>query len=74
MGLSSGTLNLVVMYDYETIKEVFGGNDAAGRNYNFLTNLRSGGSIKGILDNDGHDWKVHRRYWSQIEENQQSIS
>ena len=57
-----GPFRSVALYDYETIKEVFNRDEFQGRPDTFLMRFRTGGQRAGIVTNQGHDHKVHRKF------------
>ena len=51
----------MALYDFETIRDVFSRDEAQGRMDSFFFRFRTGGLVRGLVTNEGHDWKLHRR-------------
>ncbi|CAG9793846.1 unnamed protein product [Diatraea saccharalis] len=61
LGLRLGSINIVVVFGKEMIKEVSSRDAFDGRPDGFMYTLRSFGKKLGIVFNDGHSWAKTRR-------------
>lgn len=57
-----GPFKSVALYEYETIKEALGREEFQGRAESYVMKYRTGGKNRGIVMNEGPDFKLHRKF------------
>eukprot|EP00095_Tigriopus_kingsejongensis_P007363 maker-scaffold1571_size35388-snap-gene-0.6 protein:Tk07363 transcript:maker-scaffold1571_size35388-snap-gene-0.6-mRNA-1 annotation:"probable cytochrome p450 303a1" len=62
VGSMMGSFPVVAVYDYNLIKEIFNKDEFCGRPGTFAHMYRMLGKRQGLLFNEGHSWKSHRRF------------
>ncbi|KAF5282695.1 hypothetical protein FQA39_LY17502 [Lamprigera yunnana] len=62
LGFKMGQEIVVVVEDFQTIKEILMSEDYDQRPKNFFTNIRTLGTFKGITCAEGKLWEEHRKF------------